>query len=149
MAEQEQSGAKIITDLGKILGAMMGLCIAIWFFGEPFLEKYVEGHIEIYEARHKEELSGKTKLRTLLADKMKVDSDEVHIELGRLYQSEYSTREDIYKRLKLIDSEWSLLREDVEYKGESLDELKGRVTSLKNSVTKIQIEIKAMQDRRR
>ena len=95
MSESTQAGAKAITDLGKILGAMMGLCIAIGFFGEPFLDDYVESHIEEYEEKHKEELSSKVKLRSLLASKMGCDQDEVHIEIGKMYREEKTVHAEI------------------------------------------------------
>ena len=92
MSEQ---GAKNIQDLGKILGSMMGLCVALWFFGEPFLEDYVESHIEQYEEKHKQELSSKVKLRSLLSSKMGCDIDEVHIEIGKMYREEKTVRTSI------------------------------------------------------
>ena len=110
-------GAKNIQDIGKILGSMMGLCVAVWFFGEPFLEDYVESHIEAYEIKHAEEVSGKKKLRSLLANEMGCDTDEVHIELGRMYKEEKSVHAEIdsvekavkreVKNLKLIFSDES------------------------------------------
>ena len=39
------------------------------------------------------------KLRKLLSDKMDVDEDEVHIELGRMYQAEKVSKD---KRNKII-----------------------------------------------
>jgi len=92
MSEQ---GAKNIQDLGKILGSMMGLCVAVWFFGEPFLEDYVSSHIEQYEEKHKQELSSKVKLRSLLSSKMGCDIDEVHIEIGKMYREEKTVRTSI------------------------------------------------------
>jgi len=94
MSEQ---GAKNIQDLGKIFGSMMGLCVALWFFGEPFLEDYVESHVKAYEKKHAQEMSSKVKLRALLAGKMGCDADEVHIELGKLYREEKKVK----KKLKL------------------------------------------------
>lgn len=85
-----QTGTKIIMDLGKTLGSMVALCTALWFFGEPYLEDYVDNHIEVYDQKLAEEKSSKVKLRTLLAGKMGVEEDEVHIELGRLYKTEES-----------------------------------------------------------
>jgi hypothetical protein len=79
---------KEFISLGKTLGAIIATLTALWFFGEPFLEDYVESHFDTYELKHEEENSKKVKLRNLLSDKMGVAPDEVHIELGRMYQSE-------------------------------------------------------------
>ena len=89
------AGVKNIQDLVKVFGPIMGLCTVLWFFGEPFLEDYVESHIEAYEKKHAQELSGKVKLRTLLASKMGCDTDEVHIEIGKMYREEKTVRTSI------------------------------------------------------
>ena len=92
----------------KMMSAIVGTCVALWFFGEPFLEDYVESHFEVYEKKHKEENSQKVKLRELLSEKMDVDVDEVHIELGRMYKNEIPER----KKLKeLIDGDWKTSKE--------------------------------------
>lgn len=37
---------KHLTDISKILGSTMGIIVALWFFGEPFLEDYVDERAE-------------------------------------------------------------------------------------------------------
>lgn len=82
--------------LGKTLAAIIATLGSIWFFGEPFAEDYIESHFDTYELKHKEENSKKIKLRTLLSEKMGVDPDEVHIELGRMYKSEKTENKKIW-----------------------------------------------------
>jgi hypothetical protein len=82
-----------------VMTAIVATLGALWFFGEPFLEDYVDNHFEVYEKKHKTENSKKVKLRSLLSEKMGVPSDEVHIELGRMYQSELIEREKIYEAI--------------------------------------------------
>jgi hypothetical protein len=38
---------KHLTDISKILGSIVGIFVALWFFGEPFLEDYVNKRIDI------------------------------------------------------------------------------------------------------
>jgi len=83
----------------KVMTAIVATLVSVWFFGEPFLEDYVENHFEAYDIKHKKENSQKVKLRKLLSDKMDVDEDEVHIELGRMYQAEKVSKD---KRNKII-----------------------------------------------
>ena len=83
----------------KVMTAIVATLGCVWFFGEPFLEDYVQSHFESYEIKHKKENSQKVKLRKLLSDKMDVDEDEVHIELGRMYQAEKIERDKIYKAI--------------------------------------------------
>jgi len=87
----------------KMMSAIVATCLALGFFGEPFLEDYVQDRIGEYEKKHEEKNSKRLKLRDLLSDKMKVDPDEVHIELGRMYQSELIERSKIYES---IDSDY-------------------------------------------
>lgn len=37
---------KNLVDISKILGAVVSILVACWFFGEPFLEDYVDARIE-------------------------------------------------------------------------------------------------------
>lgn len=101
--QMSEQGAKNIQDIGKILGSMMGLCVALWFFGEPFLEDYVESHVKAYEQRHEQEQSSKVKLRTLLSSKMGCDVDEVHIEIGKMYRNEMQ----VHSQLDSINSQFN------------------------------------------
>jgi hypothetical protein len=61
--------------LGKMAGAFMALISLCVFFGEPFLEDYVQDRIRARE----EYLSKKKKesFRVLLGKALKVDADEV------------------------------------------------------------------------
>ena len=94
--------------LSKTLTAIVATLGFVWFFGEPFLEDYVESHFDAYDANHKKENSEKIKLRFLLSEKMGCDPDEVHIELGRLYQAEKNERKKIYQ---YIDKDWKTSKE--------------------------------------
>jgi hypothetical protein len=85
--------------LSKTLTAVVSTVIAFGYFGEPFLEDYVESHFVVYEKKHKKENSEKIKLRDLLSEKMGCDADEVHIELGRMYKNELIERKKIYEAI--------------------------------------------------
>ena len=49
--------------------------------------KFVDQTITEYEEKHKQKNTSTVSLRKLLADKMGVDEDEVHIEIGRFYKT--------------------------------------------------------------
>ena len=91
---------KTIITLGSIAGAIVAICGLLWTIGEPMLEDYVDKHIESYEERKEKENSKKVKLRTLLSNKMGVDDDEVHIELGKTYKKVMSEKDVLH----IIDS---------------------------------------------
>jgi len=78
--------------LGKIAGATMTMIALIGFLGKPFLDDHIDEHIEAY----KTEASTKQKLRKLLSEKMGVDEDEVHIEIGKMYKK----KDKIVKEVK-------------------------------------------------
>ena len=72
----------VLLLLGKISGAVTAILILLGLIGEPFLDQYIETKME--EARIMD--SSKVKLRKLLSDKMGVDEDDVHIEIGKMYR---------------------------------------------------------------
>ena len=84
-----------IVKFSKVMAAIVTTLGSVWFFGEPFLEDYVESHFDAYEIRNKQESSDKMKLRDLLGIKMGLPSDEVHIELGRMFKNETNVHETI------------------------------------------------------
>jgi hypothetical protein len=81
-----------LTKLGAWAGSITAIIALLWLIGEPALEGYVDSHINTYEERRSEEEkaknSDKIPFRHLLGGKMEVADDEVHIELGRMYQNE-------------------------------------------------------------
>ena len=82
-------------NFAKVMAAIVTTLGSVWFFGEPFLEDYVESHFDSYEIKHKEENSRKAQLRDLLGVKMGVPSDEVHIELGHMFKNKRKIYETI------------------------------------------------------
>jgi len=89
----------LVKGLAASLVAIISLCGSLWFFGEPFLERYVNNKIQQERTRIETEDKGKVKLRKLLSDKMGIPADEVHIEIGRLYQDE----EEIWEEIDVIN----------------------------------------------
>ena len=90
-----------IKSLGAIAGSVMAMISLTVYLGEPFLEDYVNEQVDFHIQELKEEDSSKESLRNLLANKMGVDIDEVHIELGKLYSKEEKFKSEI---VALIDS---------------------------------------------
>jgi len=66
---------KHLLELSKTVGAVMVIITACGFFGEPFLEDYVQ--IRIQKHQDKLDKDRKESFRTLLGKSLKVDSDEV------------------------------------------------------------------------
>ena len=122
----EEKNIKIKSELyllAKGVVFMAAVIGAIWFFGEDsfntkvdkridlFLESdamkvYVDGVVKREREKHEkiqiEKNSTTVALRKLLAIKMGVDEDEVHIELGRMYQKEKELKEKIKDNEKEI-----------------------------------------------
>ena len=90
-----------IKSLGAVAGSVMAMISLTVYLGEPFLEDYVNEQVNLHIKQLKEEDSSKESLRKLLANKMGVDTDEVHIELGKLYSKEEKFKSEI---VALIDS---------------------------------------------
>lgn len=90
-----------IKSLGAIAGSVMAMISLTVYLGEPFLEDYVNDQVDLHIKELKAEDSSKESLRKLLSNKMGVDVDEVHIELGKLYSKEEEFKNNI---VNLIDS---------------------------------------------
>ena len=90
-----------IKSLGAVAGSVMAMITLTVYLGEPFLEDYVNEQVDLHIKELKEEDSSRESLRNLLANKMGVDIDEVHIELGKLYSKEEKFKSEI---VALIDS---------------------------------------------
>lgn len=122
-------------NLGKTLAAIVATLTAIWFFTEPFLEDYIQEHFETYDSRKKEEWkerkSNIVSLTTLLSEKMGVDEDEVHIEIGKLYNSGNNTL------LKIEENNQKL-----KVYSDSLKTLKIEILKMKNQIIFLENEIK-------
>lgn len=75
------------------------------YVDSPAFKVWVDKVIEDYEATLFKNSSGQISLRKLLAGKMGVPEDEVHIELGRLFKAEKSNLKGIEKTLRKIVKE--------------------------------------------
>lgn len=108
--------------VATFLGSLITILGAIWFFGKPFLDDYINEKMDAYIvspsftmfvdktiSEHEQEVaekdSKKVGLRKLLSDKMGVAEDEVHIELGRMFKNERLFQEAIIKNQKEIKEE--------------------------------------------
>jgi len=122
----EEKNNKIKSELyllAKGIVFMASVIGAIWFFGEDSFNAKVDERIDLFlqsdamkvyvdevvqkeRAKHEkiqvEKNSTTVALRKLLAIKMGVDEDEVHIELGRMYQKEKELKEKIKSNEKEI-----------------------------------------------
>jgi len=122
----EEKNIKIKSELfllGKGIVFIASVIGAIWFFGEDSfnakvdgriqgfiksdaMKVYVDGVVKREREKHEkiqiEKNSTTVALRKLLAIKMGVDEDEVHIELGRMYQKEKELKEKIKDNEKEI-----------------------------------------------
>ena len=93
-----------LTLLAKVIGAFVAICGGFWFFGEPFLEDYVESHFEKHEQQVKKERSTRVRWRTLIATKIGCDEDEAHIKVGKVVREE---EENLKKIWEVIDSDYN------------------------------------------
>jgi hypothetical protein len=81
----------------------VGILLAVWQFGLPALNKYVEERIDAYEEEHKSSKS----FRTLLSEEMDTPADRIHIAIGDWW-SEHEEHEE------LVDAIYPLLQEELE-----------------------------------
>jgi hypothetical protein len=90
-----------VKNIGAIVGLIVPIVTLLLAAIEPFAEDYIDNRIDLIFQQQKEKDSSKESLRKLLSNKMGVDTDEVHIELGRMYTSEKEFKNNI---AILIDS---------------------------------------------
>lgn len=90
-----------VKNIASIVGLIVPIVTLLLAAIEPFAEDYIDKRIDLIFKEQKEKDSSKESLRKLLSNKMGVDADEVHIELGRMYTSEKAFKKSI---AVLIDS---------------------------------------------
>jgi hypothetical protein len=90
-----------VKNIASIVGLVVPIVTLLLAAIEPFAEDYIDKRIDLIFKEQKEKDSSKESLRKLLSNKMGVDRDEVHIELGRMYTSEKAFKKSI---AVLIDS---------------------------------------------
>lgn len=90
-----------VKNIASIVGLVVPIVTLLLAAIEPFAEDYIDKRIDLIFKEQKEKDSSKESLRKLLSNKMGVDRDEVHIELGRMYTSEKAFKKSI---TVLIDS---------------------------------------------
>jgi len=113
----ENTWLKKLSDIGKAMGIVIAIQGALFAIAKPHIDDYIDARFEdsfnspsfqihafemidtylesaefsaflertIHEYEEKD--SQRVKLRTLLAQKMDVDEDEVHIEQGKMYKN--------------------------------------------------------------
>jgi hypothetical protein len=91
----EEKETNHLAHYGSIAGSVMAIFALIGFLGKPHLVEFIDNEIELYDEKKKEENSSKVKLRKLLSEKMELDEDEVHIEIGKFYK-DYTHNEEAY-----------------------------------------------------
>lgn len=129
-----------IKSLGAIAGSVMAMISLTVYLGEPFLEDYVNEQVDLHIKELKEKDSSKESLRKLLANKMGVDIDEVHIELGKLYSKEEKFKSDV---VSLIDS---IRINNVEVREATANGMDERIL---NSIIDLKERVEFLEDQRR
>lgn len=119
-----------IAHYGSIAGSMATILGLLWLIGEPFLEDYVDSHIENYDAIQKESNTKKVKLRTLLSEKMGIDVDEVHIELGKTYKQD----KKIIKKIDSLQTEIELNLESIKLNYQDINAINRKIESIQGSL---------------
>jgi hypothetical protein len=105
-----------LSHYGSIAGSVAAILGLLWLIGEPHLRTYIDNEIELYDSKKKEENSKKVKLRTLLGEKMGIDDDEVHIEIGHQYKKEkvlYKTIDSLEQVIGKLKTEDRALLNDI------------------------------------
>lgn len=123
-----------LTKIGAYAAAISAILAFLWLIGEPFLEDYVDTHIEAYDKKKVEDDSKKAKLRRLLGEKMGVDDDEVHIELGHLYKNEKSKDliiDSLIGRTKYLENEIKLNLEAIQLNYQDIKRLDKETDNLR------------------
>ncbi len=90
-----------VKNIASIVGLIVPIVTLLLAAIEPFAEDYIDKRIDLTFKEQKQKDTSKESLRKLLSNKMNIDTDEVHIELGRLYTSEKAFKRSI---TNLIDS---------------------------------------------
>lgn len=90
-----------VKNIASIVGLIVPIVTLLLAAIEPFAEDYIDKRIDLTFKEQKQKDTSKESLRKLLSNKMNIDTDEVHIELGRLYTSEKAFKRSI---TTLIDS---------------------------------------------
>jgi len=89
-----------IIDISKYVGAFMVIQAGLGFIAKPLLDDYIDNHIKTYQKQVEEKENNKQSFRSLLAPKMGVEEDEVHIELGRMYKDEQDFKKIVKSEIK-------------------------------------------------
>ena len=90
-----------VKNIASIVGLIVPIVTLLLAAIEPFAEDYIDKRIDLTFKEQKQKDTSKESLRKLLSNKMNIDTDVVHIELGRLYTSEKTFKKSI---TTLIDS---------------------------------------------
>lgn len=77
-------GDNVLITVGKKLAEWGAIVTAVWFFGAPAAEDYVDDRIAIHDQERREEEGKQTPFRVLLSQEMGVPSDRVHIVIGQM-----------------------------------------------------------------
>lgn len=95
-----------LTHYGSIAGSVMAIFALVGLLGKPHAIDFIDNEIESYDKRKKEEDLKKIPFRVLLSEKMGLDDDEVHIELGRMYKNEIK----LHKTIDSLENEIGKLK---------------------------------------
>lgn len=105
-----------LTHYGSIAGSVTAILAFVWLLGEPHLKSYIDAEIDRYDQVKAEQDSKKAKMRDLLGEKMGLDSDEVHIEIGHMYKKEkvlYRTIDSLENVIGQLKTEDKALLNDI------------------------------------
>jgi hypothetical protein len=82
------------------------LFVALWQFGLPAANDYVDSRVEEYHKKH----SSTATFRTLLSAEMNIPEDRIHIEFGNWYKNYNQFRDTVNKFLPYIKEELTVIR---------------------------------------
>lgn len=131
----KESHKSIFNNIGASATTVVSVIAAVWYLGEPIfndkvdkrvreftkspeMKVFVDGIIEREKQKAMNEQPSTVKLRKLLSDKMGIDEDEVHIEIGRMYQNENKHQTNAKDKRNKIVEEFKLYHPETKLKYE-------------------------------
>lgn len=109
MPEGKQNSGWGIYTLRKLI-EYVGIFLAIWQFGLPALNNYIEERIIAYEEEHKSSKS----FRVLLSEETGIPADRVHIVIGQWHKEHRASEELLDEVFPLLESEVNNIRPRLE-----------------------------------
>lgn len=113
MTEKKQNSGWGIYTIRKLI-EYVGIFLAVWQFGLPALNNYVEERIFAYEKEHKSSKS----FRDLLSEETGIPADRVHIVIGQWHEEHKASEKLLDEVFPLLESEVNNIRPRLEIQPE-------------------------------